>query len=423
MMRIAINAQMIPGGYGGGVEQFLVGLVHALGRLKDGGEEYVIVTHPLEPNWLAPFLGPNQRIVPHPWHGLAERVLGWFGPLKSPIIALAFRMPHPPWGGLLQSNGFWDSLDVDLIHFPFQSMELSSVPSIFNPHDLQHLHYPEFFTPKLLAWREANYPVWCRHAKTVTVASQWIKDDLVERYGVEPEKIHVIPLAAPTEAYETAHSDIRDAVRTKFGLPETFVFCASQTWPHKNHIRLLEALALLRDRDNIIVNLVCTGKRTVYWRTIAKRLRELKLQGQAKFLGFVSPPELKTLYQLAEVTVIPTLFEAGSFPMFEAFREGCPVTSSDVTSLSEQGGDAVLFFDPKSVESIAEAVRRMARDPQLRKILTQRGRARIATFTWERTAKAYRALYRKTAGRPLTEEDQEWLFKNWMLPTKPILKV
>ena len=84
-----------------------------------------------------------------------------------------------------------------MIHFPFQSYEPCGLPTVYNPHDLQHLHHPEFFTPSEIARREKLYPAACRAAHTVVVASEFVKRDLIERYHIEPQKIQVIPWAPP----------------------------------------------------------------------------------------------------------------------------------------------------------------------------------------------------------------------------------
>jgi len=276
---------------------------------------------------------------------------------------------------------------------------------IYNPHDLQHLHYPQFFTQEQIAWRETIYAAGCGYAPAVAVESQWVKDDIIRQYGIAPEKISVIRWGSPTELYKLVTNRTLVDVRQEFRLPKTFALYPAQTWPHKNHIRLLEAISSLRDQD-VFINLVCTGKKNNFWPAVKKRIRELKLEEQVRFLGFVSPTELRALYHLARFVVFPSLFEGGGFPVLEGFREETPVTCSAVTSLPEYGGDAVLFFDPTSVESIAEAVRRMGTEPELCATLRQRGSERIRLFKWERTAKAYRALYRKMAGHPLSDEER-----------------
>jgi glycosyltransferase involved in cell wall biosynthesis len=121
---------------------------------------------------------------------------------------------------------------------------------------------------------------------------------------------------------------------------------------------------------------------------------------------------------MAQFVVIPTLFEAASGPLYEAWYDGAPVACSNVTSLPEQASDAALLFDPRSTESIAAAVAEMATNGKLRETLRERGERRLKDFSWERTAKAYRAVYRRAAGQPLEEEDRWLLTWDWMRDRK-----
>jgi len=417
-LRVAINAQILPNRGGGGVESVLIGLIHALGHLDDGPEEYIIIGHWQNPEWLKPYIGPNQRIVwrPKPPQHSLRRILG---PLRPAVRKLRnlfrqFLGINNTWPEVPISDGFYESLGCDVIHFPSQYFVVCALPMIYNPHDLQHLHYPQFFTPSSIVWRETIYPAGCHFAHTVVVASQWVKEDIVRHYRLHPDKIQVIPWAPPTQAYPEPSLDSLEAVRKKYCLEEPFALYPSMTWPHKNHIRLLEVLALLRDREGLKVYLVCTGHQNSFWPHIQKRLLELRLQDQVKFLGMVPPEDLRAIYRLAQFAVIPTLFEAVSGPLFEAWQEGVPVACSAVTSLPEQASDAALLFDPFSVKTIAEAVARMVTEPSLREELQRRGAERLKDFSWERTAKAYRAVYRRAAGRSLTEEDWQLLSWDWM---------
>ena len=210
LLKVAINAQIIPGGSFGGIEQAVLGLIHALGQLEDSDVEYVLIAHPRAPDWLTPYLGPNQRLVVPPYtfrnraKCLVERVKDILWPIRPVLLPLrrvmrsllrrAFNIAPGP----MASDGLIESLGVDVAHFPYQSMVLSSVRSIFNPWDLQHLHYPEFFSPQDIAWREATYPVYCRHATAIAVASQWTKNDVIKQYDIGSEKVYVIPFSAST---------------------------------------------------------------------------------------------------------------------------------------------------------------------------------------------------------------------------------
>jgi glycosyltransferase involved in cell wall biosynthesis len=417
-LRVAINAQLLPGGEVGGVEQFTMGLVHGLGRLSDGLEEYLIVGHWLHPDLLAPYIGPNQRILSGPRgtriqraKRIARRALG---PLYAAgrkvwraarTASAASQQPSE----VPESGGFFESLDVDLVHFPYQHFVRCNLPTIYNPHDVQHLHYPEFFTPEQIRWRETLYKAGCRESQAVAVDSASARDDIVTRYSVDPRNVFVILPGPPTELYEPPNDAALAMVKRKSRLPEAFALYPAQTWPHKNHLRLLEALALLRNTHRLSLSLVCTGRKNEHWPKIRQRMRELRLQDSVRFLGFVGTTEMRALYRLAQFVIFPSLFEGAGLPVLEAFAEGTPVACSAVTSLVEYGGDAVLPLDPTSVESIADAIRRMSSDGELRASLRERGLARKRLFSWERAAKTYRALYRRIARRPLTDEDRELL--------------
>jgi glycosyltransferase involved in cell wall biosynthesis len=107
--------------------------------------------------------------------------------------------------------------------------------------------------------------------------------------------------------------------------------------------------------------------------------------------------------------VIPTLFEAASGPLNDAFLAGVPAACSNVTALPRQAGDAALVFDPHELAAIARAIRQLWTDEPLRQTLITRGRARVAQFSWDRTARHFRAHYRRIGGRPLTDEDRRFL--------------
>jgi glycosyltransferase involved in cell wall biosynthesis len=410
-LRIAINAQLFPDGSSGGVEQFVLGLVHALGRLADGPEEFIIIVHCKNLDWLQPYLGPNQRIVSR--RRSVERAKQLLGPLRGPAgkawrgaRGLVFARPDSNLPPILESDGFFESLGADIIHFPFQHFVRCKLPTIFNPHDLQHVHFPQFFSKEAIGWRETLYRTGCRYAHAVATESQAVKDDLVRHYGLDPAKIYVIHRGAPTEAYPATTKQALQGVRQKFGLPESFVFYPARTWPHKNHIRLLEAIRLLSDCHGLSLNLVCTGAKSDFWPKIEKRIGELGLAPQVWFLGYVSPAELRAIYHLAKFLVFPSLFEGGGFPVVEAFQERVAVACSAIAPLEEYAGDAVLRFDCTSVQSIAGALLRMSRDAELRAVLRERGAARASKLNWETTGKTYRALYRRVASRPLSQEDR-----------------
>jgi glycosyltransferase involved in cell wall biosynthesis len=397
----------------GGTAPALRSLLSALGSLTDGPEEYLIVVGAdQQTDWLRP-LGANQRFVVRPK-----------GPKRSPLhralLPTVQRLRnvlthHRPWPEVTISDGFYENLGCDMVHFPSTWFTVCALPSVYNPHDLQHLHFPQFFEPTGVAWRDTVYSAGCHFAKTVIVNSQWVKDDVIQQYGTSPAKVQIIPEAPPTHFTAEPSADDLNRLKDRYGLPQDFALYPGVTWPHKNHLRLLNALAYLRDRRGLVVPLVCTGSRhEKSWSQIETRLTQLGLTEQVRFLGFVPQEDLRGLYRLARCMVLPTLFEANSLPIFEAWLEGTPVACSDITALPEQLMDAGLLFDPLDPTAIGDAVARLFTDTRLCEDLRAKGRRRLQDFNWKRTAKAYRAVYRRTAGQRLSEEDRMLLEWDWM---------
>ncbi len=419
-LRIAINAQIVVGSGTSSLETVLRVLA-AIGQLE-GDEEYVFITSPEQPDWLKPFLNERQTTVcaPEPEKSATDR-LEKFKRLTGRLRPLARRIKHlavaPPKFeySVPVSDGFYESLNCDVIHFPYPEYVRCRLPTVYNPHDLQHLHYPQFFTPEVLARRAVMYPAACRAAEIVVAGSGFIKQDLIEKIEIAPNKIQVIPWSPPEISIEETSENNIAAVLEKYDCPpRPFMLFPAMTWEHKNHLRLLEAIALLREQSGLQINLICTGFKHPFYQNIERRMRELKLEKQIKFTGIVSTEELSVLYRGAQFVIIPTLFEAASGPLFEAWQHGAPVACSAITSLPEQAAGAALLFNPFSVEEIADAVKSLSSDENLRKDLQTRGFRRLADFDLERTAKAYRAVYRKAADANLSEEDRDLLNWDWM---------
>jgi glycosyltransferase involved in cell wall biosynthesis len=291
------------------------------------------------------------------------------------------------------------------MHFTKQSAFLTNIPSIYEPYDLQHLHLPQFFTPLQSLDREVQYRTFCQQACLVAAMTNWVKQDLIKQYALPPEKVVVVPRAPVLAAYPTPTQDDMLKIQQKFSLPESFIFYPAQTWAHKNHLNLLKALAILRDQFGLIVPLVLSGKQNEFFPKIENRIYQLQLAQQVQFLGFVTPLELQSLYQLSRAMIFPSKFEGGGLPLAEAFLVGTPVACSNATSLPDLAGNATLLFNPDQPLEMAAAIHRLWVDRFLREELITRGKKYVARFSWEKTARMFRAYYRQLANRPLTDED------------------
>lgn len=404
-LRTVIIGRLTPG-EAGGVEQATAGLVLALGQLDDGHEEYVVVTDPSAPDWLDPLLGSNTTRVVGPRTRNLKRHLGPMLPVLRRgrrLLKAAIGRPLIPTG----FDPFVESLHGDVVHFPFQYFHRTTAPAIFNPHDLQHVHHPEFFDKNTRVYRTQAYRFACSWAAAVEVPSRATRQDLVTHLGVPAEKIAVIPRGAPTDLAGAAADE--ETVRRQYDLPATFAYFPAQTWPHKNHVRLLEALAELRHTYAVELPLVCTGRQTEHYREIEAAVRRLGLTGMVRFLGFVPPSHVRTLYRLSRMTVFPSLFEGGGFPVQEALSEGSPLICSDLPVLRESAGLAAEYCDPHSASSIARALLAVHHVPQRRDALRALGVDLAAQFSWSTAARTYRALYRALAGRHVDAQERALL--------------
>jgi glycosyltransferase involved in cell wall biosynthesis len=236
--------------------------------------------------------------------------------------------------------------------------------------------------------------------------TSWGRRDFIESYGLPEEKVWVVPGASVLLEYPAPSAEDLDGIRARLALPDGFLLYPAQPWPHKNHELLLEALALIRERTGTAIPLVCSGAEPGAFHQVRDRAIDLDLGPTTIFPGFVSPKDLRGLYELATALVFPSRFEGWGLPVCEAFSAGLPVASSTSTGLPELVGDAGLLFDPDSTEQIADATQRLWTDEGLRRDLSERGRKRSELFSWDHTARLFRAHYRRIDGQSLAEEDR-----------------
>jgi glycosyltransferase involved in cell wall biosynthesis len=272
---------------------------------------------------------------------------------------------------------------VDVLVFPTPAPEAAvcGVPFIYAIHDLQHLLHPEF--PEVSAHGEAarreamNRPAVAK-ARAVLVDSEQSRQDVVRYYQADPSRVHALFFVSPVSSASDASSASIAGVRRKYGLPDVYAFYPAQFWPHKNHSRLIQAVARVPG-----LGLVLTGTRDVAFSTFEAVERDLAkyLPGRAWLLGYVPQADIGPLYSAATVLAMPTFFGPTNIPIVEAFELGVPVITSDMPGVQEQVGDAALLVDPSSVESLASALTRVVHEPELRAQLIARGKARNERFS------------------------------------------
>jgi glycosyltransferase involved in cell wall biosynthesis len=350
---VGISLLTLVPGIVGGSETYARELVRALARV--GELEYRVFAPSIAPDVVDGL--PGRTVTAYP--------ASYTMPGRMAAMARAAFFP-----GAIRRELELDRLQ--LLHFPLTV----ALPSIEDPPvvttllDIQHLYFPRFFSRAERAYRKVVYERAVNRSRLVITISQYVKETLVERMGADPERLRVVRLGID-------HARFRPSQRPR----EPFLLYPANRWPHKNHERLLEAFALVRS-ERPELRLVLTG--SGHEGTAAQEGVEVR--------GRVSPEELVDLYARAAALVFPSLYEGFGQPPLEAMASGCPVAASRAGSLPEICGDAVRYFDPTSVDEIAEAIVDVLERPDE---LVRRGLARAAEFNWDDCARRHDAVYRE----------------------------
>ncbi len=259
------------------------------------------------------------------------------------------------------------SSQIDLLHVPFQYSPIynADVPVIITMHDIQEYHYPEYFSASQKLHRKINNINAINESDHIIVSFDHIKKDLLKHFSIEESKISICPPPFSEDWFLSDKFTSEETLSKKYVLSKRFLLYPAATWKHKNHINLIQAIAKLIE-DGLDIQLICTGNITDHHLTIEKEIKKLNLEGRVKFLGIVPEEDLIGLYRTASLVVIPTLYEAGSGPLYEAMRYSSPVICSNVTSLPDTMGNDNFIFDPNSIDEFVSLIRKMLTDDNLR---------------------------------------------------------
>lgn len=395
-------------GSNGGIYQYSITMLKALGDWKKEGceDEFVVFAYEMSHLGLAELKSDGWTVKPvHPnsvkWRA-ANGLRQVLGEELSQRAWLWFQH-HRTKNGLLNPDGvgfrpdrdrWFRHCGIEMMVYPAPS-SLSfetDIPYVMAIHDLQHRLQPEF--PEVSAcgeWerREYLFQKGARYATLLFADSEVGKEDILNFYGpcgVTEDRVKVLPfLPASYLAQNVSESDAM-RVRETYRLPKRYLFYPAQFWPHKNHARIVQALARLKQQHGLEIPIVLCGS---YTGAIRKRTfsevtglaKKLNLAEQVLYKGHVRDEDMPGLYSGEAILVMPTFFGPTNIPVLEAWAFGCPVLTSDIRGIREQVGDAGLMVDPRSVDSIADGIHRVWSDEQLRSTLIENGRRRLAGYT------------------------------------------
>jgi glycosyltransferase involved in cell wall biosynthesis len=389
VVRVAINAQLVSFGASyrnAGISRYTYQLLDGLSRIENGIESDITFS--------AFINGAERKDAAASAVGQAGRIqlIAARANTSGPLGRIAWEQFKLP--------GQLSQIRANVFHAPANVLP-RSVPcaSVLTVHDLAFMRHPEFFRPtrryyqRTLTRRSAN-------AATVIVAvSEHTKRDLVEYFRIDPAKIRVIYNSIAPDFQPVDPATIA-RFRAEKGLPERYLLYLGTVEPRKNLATLVTAYARLREQMGAETPpLILAGAKGWYYEPLFRRVRELGVDRDVTFVGYVSREEQPLWYAGAAVFVYPSLYEGFGMPIVEALGCGTPTITSNTSSMPEAAGALATLTPPQDAEALARAMYYMLYDDALRARTRSEGPQWARQFSLERMARQYIEVYTEVAGK------------------------
>lgn len=366
--------------------------------------------------WMVPgVVGGSETYTTRLLHGLTERE----SRMEYVLFALPqFASAHPDLTSMFDTSyapltGQWKSFRVagenswlarqsrkkkiDLLHHAGGVLPLfPSQRPVLTIHDLQYLYYPEYFTRTKLVYLRQMVPRSAESARLVLTPSEYTRRTVIERLNIDPSLVIAVPHGISPREDKVDASDIRE----RYEIPDAFFLYPAATYPHKNHLVLLQAFARVL-KIHPEVSLVLTGaKAWAEWKVaadmrdrISEEVDKLGITRSVKMLGYVPARDLDALYQEAVAVTFASRFEGFGAPVLEAMARGCPVIASNATALPEVVADAGRLVSPDNAEDWCNAMSHLLEDESQRARWAELGFERAKDFAWTRSAEILEDSY------------------------------
>ncbi|MGC9399777.1 MAG: glycosyltransferase family 4 protein [Anaerolineae bacterium] len=301
-------------------------------------------------------------------------------------------MPFPRlWTHLRLS---WEMLrnPPRLLFVPAHVLPLWHPPrTLVTVHDLGYRYFPTAHPVGQRLYLALSTRWNARVATHVLADSEATRQALVDAYAIAPTKITVV-----YPGYDPTLRPIQDAVRrravcARYGIDGPYVLSLGRLQPRKNLIRLIRAFAEVCI-DHPRLQLILAGPTGWLADPIYQEVARLGLQERVRFPGYIAEEDKAVLFSGAELFAFPSLYEGFGFPVLEAQACETPVLTSATSSLPEVAGDGALLVDPRQTAAIAEGLRRLLTDVELRRALIAQGRVNLQRFSWPRAAASVLAV-------------------------------
>ena len=272
-------------------------------------------------------------------------------------------------------------------------IEKTHIPTVVTMHDLIFIRHPELYPFIDRKSYKIKYLRSCHVADSIIAVSQQTKMDLIELWGIDEKKISVIYQGCHPIFCQQVTESQKEKVRKKYSLPETYLLNVGAIEPRKNQLLILKALKV----GAISEPLVIAGRKTEYIAELQQYIKEKKLQSQVHILPNVDFNDLPALYQEASIFVYPSMYEGFGIPIVEALQSGLPVIAAKGSCLEESGGPSSRFVSPNDEVELAEQIKIVLNNKELRNYMIQNGKAFAEKFSDKAIANNLMQLYQTLA--------------------------
>jgi glycosyltransferase involved in cell wall biosynthesis len=301
------------------------------------------------------------------------------------------RHPRLWWDYWLPARLRQDRLDV--MHCPSHFLPaLPGVKLVLTIHDVAYFKMDRLYSPGITETLRVWTSKSLQRASRVIALSRNTAVDL-EDHGVERGRIRVIYGGGNVIPSDRIRMEKANEVRDRYRLPHRYILYLGTLHPRKNVLFLLRAYAELRRNHGLTHGLVLVGKPDSATDDVKRTIQELGLDSDVTITGYVADWEVPLLYKMADLFVLPTLYEGFTLVTLEAMHYGVPVIATDTSSIREGVGDAGILVPLNDVPALAAAMAKVLQDPEFRADLVERGKQQAQKFTWRECARQTLDLY------------------------------
>lgn len=322
-------------------------------------------------------------ILPESLRGLPERRVSLgYKPWRMAVLAAQYT--HVGFNQLVPKVKLFHSTEHLL--FP-----LRNTPAVLTVHDLIYKLFPEYHKKLNYAYLNRAMPLFCRRAGAIIAVSEATKRDIINHYGIDPAKIHVVYEAAASHFDPPIQEEI-NRVRKQYNLPTHYLLHLSTIEPRKNLDRLVDAVKILRSQDENL-SLILAGAKGWLYNDFFARIKAEGLENVVRALGWVPDQDLPAVIGGASLAVQPSLYEGFGLPILEHMACGQVVAASNSSSHPEVGGEAAAYFPAADTDEMARVIGRLLRDKEEYTRRRVAGLEQAQKFSWSRAATETLAIY------------------------------